>query len=92
MPTVLFIRGWRLFFYMNERNEPPHIHVQKGDIDCKFWLKVETFDIEDAYTYNLSPGHRRQLRKILFENFDYLVEEYRRFHSGSEGSKDEEST
>ncbi|MFZ4661314.1 MAG: DUF4160 domain-containing protein [Caldilineaceae bacterium] len=25
---------------MNERNEPPHIHVQKGDVDCKFWLKV----------------------------------------------------
>ena len=31
MPTVLYIRGWRFFFYSDEGNEPIHIHVQKGD-------------------------------------------------------------
>ena len=29
MPSILFIRGWRLFFYANERHEPPHIHARK---------------------------------------------------------------
>lgn len=74
------IRGWRLFFYTNERNEPPHIHAQKGDTDCKFWLKTDVYDIEEAYAYNLSPSSRRQIRKIIFENLDYLVAEYRRVH------------
>ncbi len=80
MPTALTIHGWRLFFYMNERTEPPHIHARKGDTDCKFWLKVEEYEIEEVYGYNLSPRNRRQIRKIIFENFDYLVEEYQRVH------------
>ncbi len=27
MPTILFIYGWRLFFYSNEGTEPIHIHA-----------------------------------------------------------------
>ncbi|MEZ4870136.1 MAG: DUF4160 domain-containing protein [Caldilineaceae bacterium] len=80
MPTALIIHGWRLFFYMNERNEPPHIHARKGDTDCKFWLKVDEYEIEEVYGYNLSQRNRRQIRKIIFENFDYLVEAYQRVH------------
>jgi hypothetical protein len=41
MPTVLYIKGWRLFFYSNEGNEPIHIHGQKGDKECKYWLDVD---------------------------------------------------
>jgi len=59
MPTILFIRGWRLFFYANERNEPPHIHVQKGEADGKYWLLVDEFDLDKAYAYNMSPAQRR---------------------------------
>jgi len=76
MPTILFIRGWRFFFYTNERNEPPHIHVKKGDSECKFWLHPQNFDIEKEYLYNMSPADTRLVRQIIFENFDYLVSEY----------------
>lgn len=38
MPTVLKIGGYRFFFYSNEGNEPPHIHVEKSDSLAKFWL------------------------------------------------------
>lgn len=82
MPTILFIKGWRLFFYMNERNEPPHIHAQKGGVDCKYWLHPESFDLEEAYSYNASPADRRAIRQIIFEHFDYIVSEYQRFHKG----------
>ena len=82
MPTILLIRGWRLFFYANERDEPPHIHARKGEIECKYWLYSEDFDIGEAYAYNASPANRRQIRRIIFENFDYLVAEYERFHQG----------
>jgi len=83
VPTVLYIQGWRLFFYVNERNEPPHIHVRKGDTEGKYWLYQESFDIEEDYTYNMSPADRRAIRKIIFENFEYLIAEYERFHSGA---------
>lgn len=49
MPTILYIRGWRLFFYANENNEPPHIHARKGEVECKYWLHSDVFDIEEAY-------------------------------------------
>lgn len=82
MATILILHGWRLFFYSNERNEPPHIHAKKGGMDCKFWLRVETYDIEEAYAYGLSASERRLLRRIIFEHFDYLVLQYQRVHGG----------
>jgi len=29
MPTVLYVRGWRLFFYANEGTEPIHYIVKR---------------------------------------------------------------
>ena len=40
MPTVLIKNGWRLFFYMNERQEPPHIHATKGDEEY-LYLRID---------------------------------------------------
>ncbi len=80
--TILFIRGWRLFFYANERNEPPHIHARKGDVEFKFWLYADQFDISEAHGYNASVRDRRDIREIIFAHFDYLVSEYEAFHKG----------
>ncbi len=80
MPTVLRIRGWRLFFYANEGREPPHIHARKGDVECKYWLDPDAFDIAQAYAFNMSPADRRAIRKIIFANFDLLVSEYQKLH------------
>lgn len=82
MPTILVIRGWRLFFYANERNEPPHIHARKGDADCKYWLHPDRFDIETAHEYGMNPSDRRTIRQIVFEHFDYIVSEYTKHHKG----------
>jgi hypothetical protein len=38
VPTILRWGPYRGFFYSNERNEPPHIHVRAGDREAKFWL------------------------------------------------------
>ncbi len=78
MPTVLYIRGWRLFFYANEGNEPPHIHARKGNVECKYWLYPDNFDIEEVYAYNMSPAERRNIRQIIFANFDYIIAEYQK--------------
>ena len=36
MPTILLVRGWRFFFYSNERGEPMHVHARKAETECKF--------------------------------------------------------
>lgn len=79
MPTVLYLRGWRFFFYSNEGNEPIHIHVQKGEKEGKYWLDVEAYEIREAYTYNFSSRDVRDVRKIMFQNFDEFVEAWDKF-------------
>jgi len=38
MPTVLRSGPFRFFFYAGDRNEPPHIHVERDEGEAKFWL------------------------------------------------------
>ena len=38
MPTILRKLGFRFFFYSNEGNEPPHIHIEKEKGNGKYWL------------------------------------------------------
>ena len=46
MPTILFVDGWRLFFYSNEGSEPIHIHAIKANMECKYWIINETLEIK----------------------------------------------
>ena len=39
MPTVLRIGPFRFYFYSHEPNEPPHIHVDRGEATIKLWLE-----------------------------------------------------
>lgn len=38
MPTVMRIGRYRFYFFSNESQEPPHIHVKAGSDEAKFWL------------------------------------------------------
>lgn len=42
MPTVLRSGPFRLYFYSHEPNEPPHVHIDRNDLTCKFWLQPVT--------------------------------------------------
>jgi len=79
MPTILLVRGWRFFFYSNERGEPMHVHARKAETECKFWLRPELYEVEEAWSHNLSPPMRRDVRKILFDHLDLIAEEWRRY-------------
>jgi hypothetical protein len=85
MPTILAVFGWRFFFYANERNEPIHIHCQKGDADAKYWLDVERFDLHEAHSYKMSVADRRIVRRIIFGHFDYIVEQWNEFQERKNG-------
>jgi hypothetical protein len=82
MPTILLILGWRLFFYSNEGNEPIHVHCKKGDIECKYWLDRENYSLMEAFSFNMTPRDRREIRKIIFEHFEYIEQQWDDFQRG----------
>ena len=88
MPTILLVRGWRVFFYSNEGHEPMHVHARKGESECKFWLQVEIFDIEEAWAHDLTPRLRREIRMILFGHFDLIVDEWHRHFGERDNASD----
>src|SRR3990172_7514353 len=79
LPTILLIMGWRFFFYANEGTEPIHIHCKKGDRECKYWLHSADFDLEEAYSYNMNSADTREVKKIIFEYFDFIEAEWNKF-------------
>ena len=39
MPTVIRSGPYRFFFYAGDRDEAPHVHVERDDKIAKFWLE-----------------------------------------------------
>ena len=74
-----------VFFYANERNEPIHVHCRKGSSEAKHWLDVDAFEAIEAHAYNMSPADKRTVRRIIFEHFDYIVSEWRKFQEKKNG-------
>ena len=81
MPTILLIPGWRFFFYANEGHEPIHIHCRKGEKECKYWLDRRNFDLEAAFSYGMTGRDTREVKKIIFEYFEYIESEWNKFQA-----------
>lgn len=76
MPTVFEISGYRFFFYGNENNEPIHIHISRGNAEPKYWLKP---DINEAYCYGFKVSERREIKRLVKENTDEIVEKWNEY-------------
>jgi hypothetical protein len=72
MPTVLRILGFRFHFYSDERTEPPHIHVETGDSECKFWLSPVAL----AKNRGMSAVDIRKVERLVYEYQIFLLEKY----------------
>jgi len=72
MPTVLYYRGYKFFFYSNENDEPPHIHVTKGDANAKWWL----LPIAEEYSYGFNANERRVIAKIVNEYSESFIKKW----------------
>ncbi|MCX7037750.1 MAG: DUF4160 domain-containing protein [Spirochaetes bacterium] len=42
MPTIAQHGPYRLFFYSGDRDEPPHVHVERDDKVAKVWFDPVT--------------------------------------------------
>ncbi len=78
MPTVLRIGPYRFFFYANDRDEPPHIHIEREDRIAKFWLNPVRLHSSGGFNrteigrmQRLVIKHRQQLMEAWNEYFGY---------------------
>ena len=72
MPTVLRVKGYRLFFFSLENDEPPHIHVEQAERFAKFWLDPVSL----AKSHGFRSGELSEIQNIIKENRDSLVEKW----------------
>ncbi|MFN2455227.1 MAG: DUF4160 domain-containing protein [Pyrinomonadaceae bacterium] len=72
MPTILRVKGYRLFFFSLEGSEPPHIHVEQAERFAKFWLDPVSL----AKSRGFRSGELSEIQKIVEDNRDYLVEKW----------------
>jgi hypothetical protein len=76
MPTVMRIGPYRFHFYSREGSEPPHIHVERDDMEAKFWLRP----ISLASNHKFSQAELKRIEKLVEENCEKLLEAYIQVH------------
>jgi hypothetical protein len=78
MPTVLRLGPYRFFFYAGDRDEPPHVHVERDDKIAKFWL--------DPIRLQRSGGFSRtevsQIQKLVSSRQTVLLEQWDAYFRG----------
>jgi hypothetical protein len=75
MPTVFRAGRFRFFFYSNEGEEPPHIHVKAGDDEAKFWL----FPVDLAVNYGFNQRELNDIHRLVEEHQDGFLEAWNEY-------------
>ncbi len=75
MPTVLRIGPYRFFFYAGDRDEPPHVHVERDNNVAKFWLKPVIMQQSGGY----SRSELNQIQRLVEKHCNELLEKWDEF-------------
>ena len=71
MPTVPDMPGpYRLFFYSFDCHEPPHVHVRRERMMCKFWLTPVALSVNHGF----APRELNRIRALIVENLARILE------------------
>jgi hypothetical protein len=75
MPTVLRLGPYRFFFYAGDREEPPHIHVEREHRTAKFWL--DQVWLQDSRGF--SRTEIRRLQKLVEVKQEQLLRSWHEY-------------
>ncbi len=75
MPTALRVGPYRFYFYSHEPNEPPHVHVDRDDQSCKFWLGPVAL----ASNLGFGPAELRKIEALVVRHESKLLEAWHGF-------------
>jgi hypothetical protein len=71
MPTIIRVKGYRLYFVSFDGSEPMHVHIRKGDRDAKVWLSPLSVAWSD-----FSAHDNRVMLEIVKENAGLIREKW----------------
>ena len=77
MPTVKIIGPYRFFFYSGDRDEPPHIHVERDNHIAKYWL--QPVRLQNSGRFKRKELNR--IQKLVEENQIEFLEEWNEYFS-----------
>jgi hypothetical protein len=63
VPVIARVGPYRFFFYSNERDEPPHVHVKRDRMLAKFWLLQVTIESSRGFAAH----ELRDVERIVIE-------------------------
>ena len=75
MPTVLRIGPFRFFFYAGDRDEPPHMHIERDRNTAKFWL--EPVRLQNSGGFNRNDINR--LQRLVEDNREDLLRSWNEY-------------
>ncbi|QDU87760.1 hypothetical protein Pla175_11260 [Pirellulimonas nuda] len=78
MPTVYRTGPYRLFFYAGDRDEPPHVHVERDNCEAKFWLDP----VRIARSHGFAANEVNALEKMIAGIEAALLESWNEFFHG----------
>lgn len=67
------IRSRKYYFFSNESNEPPHIHVRQAGRTAKYWMEQP---IRLDYNHNFSGKELREIERIIELNRELIMEKW----------------
>lgn len=84
MPTVLRTGPYRFFFFAGDGGEPPHVHVQRDDAECKFWLTPCRL----ATSSGFQAAELRAVGRLVQDHSADFLERWHEFFDGDEHGSD----
>lgn len=78
MPTVLRSGPYRFFFYAGDRDEPPHVHVERDDCKAKFWLDPVRLD----RSHGFSRHELNRIERLVEANQQHFWDSWNEYFAG----------
>lgn len=75
VPTIHRDGPYRFFFYSGDRDEPPHVHVERDQSRAKLWLDPVRLCESNGFR---SPELRR-IERIVTDNSEMLLRTWHDF-------------
>ena len=72
MPTIDRIAGFRVGFFSCDLCEPPHVHVERGEGQAKFWLRPVTLE----WSRGFARHELREAERIIRSRRGFYMERW----------------